>query len=180
MPRNVEIKARVDGFRALLSGLEEIADSGPTELDQEDTFFGCVKGRLKLRVLSPTAGELIFYQRANLAGPRESRYSLSRTNEPARLMGVLEAACGVLGEVKKRRTLFLVGQTRVHLDEVEGLGQFVELEVQLTEDQSEAEGVAVAKMLIQTLAIPESDLVEGAYFDMLQGLDATDWGEDSG
>jgi hypothetical protein len=63
MARNIEIKARIEGIEALLAKLVPLADEGPIEILQDDWFFGCESGRLKLRVLSNTEGELIFYRR---------------------------------------------------------------------------------------------------------------------
>lgn len=82
-------------------------------------------------------------------------------------------ALGVAGEVKKERWLFMVGQTRVHCDTVEGLGRYMELEVQLEEHQSEAEGEAIAADLRVKLGVAEDDLCVGAYMDMLRAQQAS-------
>ena len=79
MPRTVEIKARVESLAALVPLVEEIATEGPTQLSQDDTFFACRNGRLKLREFSPDSGELIFYRRSDVAGPKESYYLITRT-----------------------------------------------------------------------------------------------------
>ena len=81
---------------------------------------------------------------ANTAGPKRSDYLIVETSDPSTLKATLTAALGVRGVVRKTRRLYLVGQTRVHLDEVEGLGQFMELEVVLRPEQSNAEGQAIA------------------------------------
>ncbi len=70
--------------------------------------------------------------------------------------------------LRKTRYLFLVGQTRVHLDSVEGLGQFMELEVVMQEGQSDAEGQTIAEGLMTELGVEQSDLLEGAYMDLLE------------
>jgi predicted adenylyl cyclase CyaB len=70
--------------------------------------------------------------------------------------------------VRKKRWLYRVGQTRIHLDEVEGLGTFLELEVMLRPDESEGDGRATAATLMARLGIRESDLVPGAYMDLLE------------
>ena len=118
MPRNVEIKARVPQPNRLLDAVLEIADRGPTVFAQDDTFFACPAGRLKLRTFAPTEGQLIFYRRPDVAGPKLSEYVLSATSEPDALRGILALAYGVVGRVRKTRTLCLVGQTRIHLDDV--------------------------------------------------------------
>jgi adenylate cyclase class IV len=70
MARSVEIKARIDSVESLLPLAIRIADRGPTEIFQDDTFFDCPNGRLKLRAFSATQGELIFYRRADVRGPK--------------------------------------------------------------------------------------------------------------
>ena len=137
MPRNIEIKARIERIDLLHPRATAIADRGPVEIAQDDSFFRCDAGRLKLRTLSPCSGELIFYRRADRQGPKESFYHLTPTSEPDRLRETLSLACGQIGRVRKMRTLFLVGRTRIHLDRVEGLGHFLELEVVLEEGNRE-------------------------------------------
>ena len=168
MPRNVEIKARIESVEALLPRVREIADSGPSEIFQDDTFFSCPNGRLKLRAFSETSGELIFYQRPDSAGPKESFYVISPTASPNTLREVLSLAYGQTGRVRKCRTLFMMGRTRIHLDVVEGLGHFLELEVVLTEGESAEDGIAVAHALLARLGISPQQLIEGAYVDLLR------------
>jgi predicted adenylyl cyclase CyaB len=80
----------------------------------------------------------------------------------------LELAYGIRGVVKKTRYLYLVGQTRVHLDDVEGLGQFMELEVVMREGQNDMDGQVIAEGLMAALGVEENDLLEGAYMDLLE------------
>jgi predicted adenylyl cyclase CyaB len=168
MKKNVEIKARVTDLAAVRRIVEGIADSGSMELQQEDTFFACSRGRLKLRRLLDCAqGELIYYERPAGSGPKESRYIVHPTGDPAELRDVLAAALDVRGVVRKRRSVYLVGQTRVHLDQVEGLGEFVELEVVLQPQQNSADGVAIAHDLMRKLGISPSQLIDRAYIDLL-------------
>jgi adenylate cyclase class IV len=72
MARNIEIKARIEGIEALLPKLAALADEGPIEILQDDWFFGCESGRLKLRAFSDAEGQLIFYRRPDQLGPKES------------------------------------------------------------------------------------------------------------
>lgn len=171
MARNIEIKARIDSIESLLPRVKTIADGAPTEILQDDTFFSCPNGRLKLRAFSETEGELIFYQRPDSAGPKESFYMISRTSSPDTLREVLSLACSASGRVRKQRTLCMVGRTRIHLDRVEGLGDFLELEVVLSEGESIQSGVTIAHELLNTLGISRDQLVEGAYVDLLRGSD---------
>ena len=167
MPRNIEIKARIDDLPSLALRVAAIADSGPTEISQDDTFFSCPDGRLKLRAFSSTSGELIYYRRANQEGPKESFYVLSPTASPDTLREALTHAYGQTGRVQKHRTLFLVGRTRVHLDDVRDLGQFLELEVVLDEGESADSGVAEANRLMARLGVQQAQLISGAYVDLM-------------
>ncbi len=85
------------------------------------------------------------------------------------MKSALSVALGVRGVVRKTRTLYLVGQTRIHLDEVAGLGDFMELEVVLHPGQTDEEGQAIARDLMTRLGVEEKDLLEGAYMDLLEG-----------
>lgn len=167
MPQNIEIKAAVADLATLESKVRPLATQGPELIAQDDTFFACTQGRLKLRAFSAAAGELIFYQRADQAGPKASFYVRSPTSSPDSLREALRMAHGIIGRVVKRRTLYLIGRTRVHLDRVEGLGSFMELEVVLAEGEASEAGVAEANRLIAALGIRAEDLIEDAYLDLL-------------
>lgn len=166
MPRNIEIKARITNLAATESLARAIADQGPFDLDQDDTFFACPNGRLKLREFSAEKGELIFYTRPDVAGPKLSEYVIVPTSSPKAMRDLLERALSIVGRVRKRRRVYLVWNTRIHLDQVEGLGCFLELEVVLSDSQTEGDGQATAKGLLSKLNIPEKDLIEGAYLDL--------------
>lgn len=168
MPANIEIKARVRDFEALCRRAEALSDAPLEVIPQEDTFFNTPRGRLKLRQLSPQRGQLVYYERDDAAGPKRSEYLLAETPAPSALKAALTAALGVRGVVRKTRRLYLVGQTRIHLDEVEGLGRFMELEVVLRPGQGDAEGQAIASELMVKLGVSEADLLEGAYLDLLE------------
>lgn len=116
---------------------------------------------------SDTPSQLVYYSRPDTEGPKLSDYSLSPVSNPEELHEVLSAALGQLGVVKKTRYLYLYGQTRIHLDQVEGLGNFMELEVVLTPDQTLEQGKKIADELMQKLEISERDLISGAYLDQL-------------
>jgi predicted adenylyl cyclase CyaB len=144
-----------------------LSDSGPTLIHQEDYFFCCDEARLKLRVLGSDHGELIRYERANVAESRCSRYLIARTPDPMILLEILGKTLGRIGEVRKDRTLYVIGQTRVHLDRVTGLGDYLELEVVLRPEQSEDEGKMIADELLSVLNVDRKDLIAEAYIDLL-------------
>lgn len=168
MPANIEIKARIASVDALLPLAQALGDDEHAQLiHQDDTFFQVPHGRLKLRVFRDGAGELIHYVRLNADGPKRSDYILTPVPEPGSLRDALTRACGLLGRVRKTRILVLAGATRIHLDRVEGLGDFLELEVTLADGQSDAEGTATAHALMQRLGVKPDQLVSGAYLDLL-------------
>jgi predicted adenylyl cyclase CyaB len=168
MSRNVEIKARVADINAVRNIAATIA-TGPSPLiEQEDTFFSCPTGRLKVRRFSAQLGELIYYERPDTPDPAESRYIRAQTTDPGALIEALSCRTAIRGVIRKKRTLYLSGQTRIHIDEVDGLGHFVELEVVLDNEQTEAAGARIARELTQRLGIRPDQLVPEAYIDLLE------------
>ncbi|MGZ9225557.1 MAG: class IV adenylate cyclase [Anaerolineales bacterium] len=168
MPSNIEIKARARNFAEIKERAENLSNAPVEVIPQEDTFFNTPQGRLKLRVLQGEKGQLIYYTRPDQEGPKRSDYHISYTSDPVNLKRVLELAYGIRGVVRKTRYLYLVGRTRIHLDDVEGLGQFMELEVVMQEGQSDAEGQTIAESLLDSLGVKRSDLLQGAYMDLLE------------
>jgi predicted adenylyl cyclase CyaB len=167
MARNVEIKARVRDMEALESRAAASCDQGPFVIGQEDVFFNSRGGRLKLRIFPEGHGELIYYERPDARGPRTSTYHRVEIAEPHGLRELLAKAHGICGVVRKQRRLYLVGQTRVHLDRVEDLGAFMELEVVLAPGQDVEEGHHIAEELMGTLGVQKEDLIDVAYVDLL-------------
>ena len=168
MPSNIEIKARVRDFEQIRSRAEKMSDTPVKIIPQEDTFFNVEKGRLKLRMLAADQAQLIYYTRPDQEGPKRSDYHISRSPDPQNLKRVLELAYGIRGIVRKTRYLYLAGQTRIHVDDVEGLGHFMELEVVLEEGQSDAAGQKIAEDLMAALGVERGDLIDGAYMDLLE------------
>ncbi len=168
MDRNIEIKARIDHVQDLLPRACALAGGAePTRIEQDDSFYPCAHGRLKLRRFADGSAELIHYQRADADGPKLSDYVRVPVPDADALHVALLRAQGQLGRVRKTRWLLMVGATRIHLDEVQGLGHFLELEVVLSADQSEAEGEAIANGLLTALGVQADQLLAGAYLDLL-------------
>jgi len=166
LPSNIEIKAYARSFEDIKSRAERLSDTPVQIIPQEDTFFNIPQGRLKLRVLADH-GQLIYYTRPDQEGPKRSDYYLTRSDDPENLRRVLELAYGIRGVVKKTRYLYRIGQTRVHLDTVDKLGQFIELEVVMAEGQSDAEAQKIAEDLMSALGVEKGDLIDAAYMDLL-------------
>ena len=166
MPRNIEIKAKASDWNKQFKAAKKIADRFEF-LVQEDFFFNCSAGRLKLRTQKGKDNYLVFYRRADKAGPKTSEYFPAAVNVPADMKKLLAAALGLGKTVKKERTVFFAGRTRIHFDKVKGLGRFIELEVCLKRGQSPAAGRRVASALMGLLYISKKDLLKTAYADML-------------
>jgi homotetrameric cytidine deaminase len=158
--RNLEIKARdADPRRSLESALALGAqDHG--ELTQRDTYFPRARGRHKLREQTPGEAELIQYRRPDEPGPRTSEFRVVPVEQADALKTALDAAYGTLVVVEKRRRLLLWEGVRIHLDDVNGLGAFVELEAPEDGDQA-----AKVERLTEALAIGEP--IPGSYSDLL-------------
>ena len=165
MRSNIEIKAVARDPSQIRSRAERLADRREV-IEQEDTFFFTPRGRLKLRRLAKDRGELIYYEREDRTGPSRSNFWITETGNPESLKTTLAAALGISGVVRKTRHLFMVGNTRVHLDEVQGLGKFVELEVVLGAGENSEDAERSARKLIEELGISEEDLLDGSYIDL--------------
>jgi predicted adenylyl cyclase CyaB len=126
--RNVELKAIEPDRNRSLEVCRGLGAEDRGELWQRDTYFAVPTGRLKLREQQPGRAHLIHYERPDQPEERESRYRVAFIDEPKALVDRLGVRLGVRVIVIKRRRLFLHGSVRVHLDDVEGLGRFIELE----------------------------------------------------
>ena len=172
--RHIEIKAYLDDYQMVCNRVAAIADEGPIDRVQNDTFFHCRSGRLKLRS-SGQYHDLIYYRRENDYGPTLSFYQTARTKNPVALRTSLNSAFGELGRVKKFRRSYRVGRSLIHLDRVGGLGDFLEIKTQLDESRTATpqatgthnEGAQIVENLMQTLGVDLFQLVDGAYVDLI-------------
>ena len=175
MPRNIEIKARIASpadAAALRQRALALATAPEQQLEQHEEAVVLLelllgRGRLKLRQFADGSAELIHYQRADEAGAKASDYVRVPLVDGGACREALARGLGLLGRVKKRRSVVMVGRTRVHLDAVEGLGDFMELEVVLREGEPDAAGQAEAEALMQALGLADAPRLAGAYLDLL-------------
>jgi predicted adenylyl cyclase CyaB len=170
MARNIELKAHnPDPERSLATSLAlGAADHG--WLHQLDTYFEVSHGRLKLREQDDSA-ELIQYERADEAIERESRYRIVPVQNPDAVKEALAASLGVLVAVEKARRLLVWRNVRIHLDDVPGLGSFVELEA-VAEAGSDLVGEYESiRKLRRALEITDERILAGSYSDQLLKLD---------
>ena len=167
MNRNIEIKFKPKNYDEVFYLARKKSDSDPEVFKQEDIFYGTKTGRLKLRKLSPTEGQLIHYDRPNEKGPKTSKFDIFKTKEPNLLHSILSKSNYIVGYVKKERTLLMIGNSRIHFDKVESLGYFAEIEVVLTDKQTEKEGRKIMDNLIEELNIDRNDLIKCSYIDLI-------------
>lgn len=163
---NVELKAVDSDPQATVARCLALGATDRGELRQTDTYFLARRGRLKLRT-DESAAELIAYRRRDHPEATESAYVLAPVSEPAAVAEALDAALGTTVVVSKRRRLFLWEGVRIHLDEVDGLGSFVEFEAVLPDagDAETARG-KVARLRAE-LGIEDDALISAGYADLL-------------
>jgi adenylate cyclase, class 2 len=169
---NVEIKARCSDLAEIARAAAAAGAVRETAFVQVDTYFDVATGRLKLRETDGAERELIFYRRPNDLAPKLSRYDRVSIAPGQNLEFILQQAFGIKTVVRKRRQLWRIDNVRIHLDEVEGLGSFVELEVQVTAGRDLAGCRAQAAALMDALQIRPADLVAGSYSDLAARLEA--------
>ncbi|CAK1554412.1 unnamed protein product [Leptosia nina] len=154
--------------------LAEELSGGPHKLiKQDDTFYKVRNGRLKLRIYEDSSATLVRYDRSDEGGPKLSDYDLlefstEENGKAMKLDKMLKQCLGERGRVVKDRKLYMVGQTRIHIDSVKNLGDFMELEVVLDESQTLEEGQKIARDLQTKLGVADEDLIECAYMDLLE------------
>jgi adenylate cyclase, class 2 len=169
--RNIEIKARLSDIAESKKVAERLAGARLyTQLRQVDTYFKAANGRLKLREEEGGNAKnvLIYYRRPDQSGPKRSDYELIATDSPAELKRALSNAIGVRVVVKKQRTVFLCENVRIHLDEVDGLGAFLEFEAVMPDGTPDSAGEAQLRELMQAFSINKEDLIEDSYSDLLE------------
>jgi adenylate cyclase class IV len=168
MARNVEVKIAVEGLDALRDRALELGAEDRGAIDQVDTYFVLPPdsgARLKLREQRPGRDELIAYRRPDEAGLRTSDYRVVPLADAAATREALALSLGVARRVAKRRHLLLLGRTRVHLDRVEGRGEFLELEVVLARDEGDVEGEREAERILAGLGLGDRPRIAGSYGD---------------
>jgi cytidine deaminase len=165
---NIELKAFDRDPETTVSRCVAVGAADGGVLSQRDTYFAARRGRLKLRVEEGAlGGELIAYRREDNAEPIESGYVVAPVAAPDELADALDAALGTLVVVSKRRHLFLWEGVRIHLDDVDELGRFVEFEAVLPEAGDPATAREKLARLRRELGIADDALVSVGYADLL-------------
>jgi predicted adenylyl cyclase CyaB len=163
---NLELKAWDRDPARSLAVCGEIGATDEGTLSQLDTYFDVPRGRLKLREQMPGGAQLITYERADARDDTESRYRLVAVTDAAELKAALATTLGVRVEVRKVRRLFLFEGVRIHLDEVEGLGSFIEFEGVATNDRGTDAFVPLLADLRRRFGIDDDGLLAVSYSDL--------------
>ncbi len=167
MARNIELKARLTNPVAARHTAGRLATAGPNIEHQRDTYFAVPHGRLKLREIVGKPAQLVYYERSDSPDAKASDYQLLTIAEPNFLREMLTAALGLRIVVEKRREIFLYHNVRIHLDEVVGLGCFLEFEAVLGNGVDDAKGREQIDFLLGQFELSPNDLLSRSYSDML-------------
>ena len=164
---NVEIKAHCNDVLPIRQYLLDNCTQNKGVDEQTDTYFNVPNGRLKLRE-GNIENNLIFYERTNQAGPKNSSFQLVKVEDAAGLKEALTKANGIKVIVKKRREIYYIGNVKFHIDEVPGLGSFVEIEAgNISADLSPEQLKEQCTFYMKVFNIKEADLIEVSYSDLL-------------
>ena len=164
--RNVEIKTQLRDRGHVERELERLGARDAGIETQDDVFYRCPSGRLKLRESSRDGAALIHYQRSDEATERISDYEIVRISDPETMRAFLDRALGRSGAVRKQRHLFLLDNVRIHLDRVEQLGDFLELEAIVDAGHTEAQCRQSCAELLERFGIRPEDRLAVAYVDL--------------
>jgi len=162
----LELKARYEDLgkaRALLLGADHVGT-----FRQVDTYFSLGERRLKVRTVEGRPqGQLVYYERPDVGGVKESRVLLADLPDAHAVLDILRRTFPVLAEVRKTRDIYRFQGVQVHLDEVQGLGRFIEFEKVLADEAEREEGRKVLENLRSYFQIAEEDLMASSYSDLL-------------
>lgn len=169
LARNLEIKAVDQAPTRSAAACRRLGARDHGLIGQRDTYFSVRRGRLKLREEQGRA-ELIHYERSDVAEARESRYRRIEVADPPAVRAALSAALGIVAVVEKERHLFVWKTVRIHLDEVKGLGSFVELEAIASPGGDRSRERGLIAELRAALSIDTSRLVASSYCDQIKAI----------
>lgn len=167
MHLNVEIKARCSHPQRVREMLVSLGAEYRGLDHQIDTYFRVAQGRLKLRE-GNIENALVFYERDDQQGPKDSRVILYASQPGSTLKQALLAACGALVVVDKRREIYFIENVKFHLDEVKDLGSFCEIEaIDQTGKIGREKLLQQCEEYMRILGVGENDLISCSYSDLL-------------
>lgn len=163
--QNLEIKAKYEDHKKLQRILKQIGARVVMRSRQIDTYFAVPHGRLKLREYGAPSAELVFYERAERSIRRWSDYYVYHCKNPKELKAFLKKIFSVLVVVNKQRALYRYQNAKIHVDRVRPLGNFMEIEVEVTKGKVQAR--RMMESLLRRLQIPKKDFIKQSYSDLL-------------
>ena len=166
MPQNLELKARISSMSKAIRIARNLRVNFRGTIWQRDIYFNIPHGRLKLRMNRSKSAELIYYSRPNKKGERYSDYCILPVLDANSMDAFCSKAFGRKVVVEKSRKLYLYKNARIHIDNVRGLGYFIEFEVLVLKGKNQAE--SLMSTLIKHFGINYGEIISGSYEDLLQ------------
>ncbi|KAA3614721.1 MAG: class IV adenylate cyclase [Calditrichaeota bacterium] len=170
MGLNIEIKARCKNHKTIEEVMQKMNFPFEGSEVQTDTFFNVPHGRLKVREYNNKTAVLIPYIRPDVKTPRASDYVLLDIKEPNQTIDILESMFGIRLVVEKNRKIYHYDNIRVHLDSIEELGTFIELEGVVTKSDQREETLQKVELLMELFEIKDNDIVLNAYVDLIEKM----------
>jgi predicted adenylyl cyclase CyaB len=173
---NIEIKARCDDLGIIRAALRAQNADFIGEDRQIDTYFRVPEGRLKLRE-GTIERSLIHYHRPNQDGPKPSKVTRYEPEAPRGLKHVLTAALGIWVVVAKTREIYFIDNVKFHLDRVDELGTFVEIEAIGRDETDDPDALRTqCETYMDQFDLAADALVADSYSDLLHRRQAQDSG----
>lgn len=163
---NIEIKARCDNFEIIREILKSQQATFIKDCHQTDTYFKTKNGRLKFRE-SNFGNFLVFYNRQDQQGPKESKTIIHETESNSNLKEILINSFELLTVIDKQREIYSIKNVKIHLDSVENLGNFIEIEAQGDSNYNKANLLDECNYYLKLFKVPEEDLIPVSYSDLL-------------
>jgi predicted adenylyl cyclase CyaB len=164
--KNLEAKFRLSNHAEAEERARAIGYTRRAVLNQRDTFFRVANGKLKLREENGSA-VLIFYHRGESGPLMLSNYEIAKVADPPRTLRILATALGPIAVVEKVRTLMMRDNVRLHLDQVERLGEFGEIEAVIADCDDPERSRSAVNEILGALKVEKADLIDVSYFEMI-------------
>jgi predicted adenylyl cyclase CyaB len=165
--QNLEAKFKLDDLNRARKQAEALGYQFKATLLQRDTFFRVAQGKLKLRE-EESGARLIFYGRVDSRHLKISNYEMVPIPEPEKTREIMTQALGTIATVRKTRVLMMRDNVRLHLDRVDNLGDFGEIEAVLSEHDNAERSRPAVDELSSALGIESDNLIAESYFEMLR------------
>jgi len=169
--KNVELKARIDNVTHIVEIVKQIGATLCWEHSQRDTYFTVPADKLKLRQETGknfSKSELIAYKRAHQSSEKVSHYRIYNPSAPEQLIHTLGHILPIDLVVDKVRTLYMWKNVRIHIDQVDQLGDFIEFEAVVSDECDQAECEKRVQHLADVLKIRDEQLIACGYYDLMK------------